>query len=186
MFKKIILILIVIIITSISYKYLLPLFSKSDHIINIDGNEDQYKFKPNDTEGKSFNGDKLKIYEITREKLLPNVEVKSLDEDSKVLSKINTEDGTIISKNKYPSNSIFLQLGSYKTEKKAKNFIRSFKEKNSQLINNLGLNITAANLSERGTYYRVRLGPFSDNKDVFTLCIELKLENNECLIVKDK
>ena len=186
MFKKIILIFIIIIITSTSYKYLLPLFFKSDQIINIDGNEDQYKFKPNDTKGKSFNGDTLQIYEITREKLLPDVEVKSLDENSKVLPKINTEDITIISKNTSPSNGIFLQLGSYKTEEKAKNFVRIFKEKNSQLINNLSLNITSANLPERGTYYRVRLGPFNDNKDIFTLCIDLKLENNECLIVKDK
>ncbi|PPR16459.1 MAG: hypothetical protein CFH33_00710 [Alphaproteobacteria bacterium MarineAlpha9_Bin3] len=186
MFKKIILILILIIISSASYKYLLPVFSKSDQIINIDGNEDQYKFKPNDKEGKSFNGDTLQIYEITREKLLPDVEVKSLDVDLKVLSKINTEDKTIISKNTYSSYDIFLQLGSYKTEEKAKNFIRNFKEKNFQLINNLNLNITSANLPERGTYYRVRLGPFNDNKDIFTLCIDLKLENNECLIVKDK
>ena len=83
-------------------------------------------------------------------------------------------------------DNIYLQLGAYKTIDKANKFVQNFKEKNSKLIQNINFNITSANLKERGTYYRVRLGPFNDNKDIYSLCIDLKLVNNECLIVKDK
>ena len=41
-----------------------------------------------------------------------------------------------------------------------------------------------SSIEERGTYHRIRLGPFNDNKEIYALCIDLKLVNNECLIVK--
>jgi len=70
MLKKIIILIILIILGGISYKYIPNLFSNNDQIIYIDGDEGQYKFSPTDKEGKNFNGESLKIYDITREKLL--------------------------------------------------------------------------------------------------------------------
>jgi hypothetical protein len=78
-----------------------------------------------------------------------------------------------------------LQLGSYKTLDKAKLFIKDFLKVNTKLVKDLKFNIVSAKIEDRGTYFRVRLGPFIDNKEIFSLCIELKLVNNECLIVKD-
>ena len=71
------------------------------------------------------------------------------------------------------SNHIYLQLGAYKTIEKANQFVEIFKEDNSKLIEGLKFYITSADLKERGIYYRIRLGPFEDNKDIYSLCIDL-------------
>ena len=75
--------IILIILGGISYEYIPNLFSNNDQIIYIDGDKDQYKFSPTDKEGKNFNGESLKIYDITREKLLPN------DDETKIISEQN-------------------------------------------------------------------------------------------------
>ena len=69
MLKKIIILIVLIILGGVSYEYIPNLFSKNDQIIYIDGDKDQYKFSPTDKEGKNFNGESLKIYDITRERL---------------------------------------------------------------------------------------------------------------------
>ena len=81
MLKKIIILIVLIILGGVSYEYIPNLFSNNDQIIYIDGDKDQYKFSPTDKEGKNFNGESLKIYDITREKLLPN------DNETKIISK---------------------------------------------------------------------------------------------------
>ena len=179
--KKIILLIFLIIIGGGAYKYIKSLNLNTNSIINIEANEKQYKFKPDDKEGSAFNGESLKIYRSTREKLLPN------DEDNITKKLVNNIDEKvkIINEDLGVKNKIYLQLGSYKTLDKAKLFVKGFLEKNTKLVNNLKLNIVSAKIQDRGTYFRVRLGPFKDNKEIFTLCLELKLVNNECLIVKD-
>ena len=77
MLKKIIILIVLIILGGVSYEYIPNLFSNNDQIIYIDGDKDQYKFSPTDKEGKNFNGESLKIYEITRERLLPNDDDKN-------------------------------------------------------------------------------------------------------------
>ena len=77
MLKKIIILIVLIILGGISYEYIPNLFSNNDQIIYIDGDKDQYKFSPTDKEGKNFNGESLKIYDITRERLLPNDDDKN-------------------------------------------------------------------------------------------------------------
>jgi len=186
MFKKIIVIIILTIICGLAYRYLFPYFLNNNEIVYIEGDKEPYKFKPKDTEGKSFNGDSLRIYDITRERLLPDQDIKILDKASDNLSKIDNENQITEGENTILTNSIYLQLGSFKTLEKAKSFINTFKEKKFQITNNLKLNIISADIPERGTYYRVRLGPFNNNKEIFELCLDLKLVNNECLIVKDK
>ena len=66
MLKKIIILIVLIILGGISYEYIPNLFSNNDQIIYIDGDKDQYKFSPTDKEGKNFNGESLKIYDITK------------------------------------------------------------------------------------------------------------------------
>lgn len=184
MLKKIIILIILIILGGISYKYIPNLFSNNDQIIYIDGDEGQYKFSPTDKEGKNFNGESLQIYDITREKLLPNDDKAKINSEQK--NTIINKDNNTVNEELGESNYIYLQLGAYKTIEKANQFVETFKKDNSKLINNLKFYITSADLKERGIYYRIRLGPFQDNKDIYSLCIDLKLVNNECLIVKDK
>jgi hypothetical protein len=54
------------------------------------------------------------------------------------------------------------------------------------ILNKLNLKIISADLGDRGTYYRVRAGPYNDIKDVYELCLNLNVNDNECLIVQDK
>ncbi|MDG2267947.1 MAG: SPOR domain-containing protein, partial [Alphaproteobacteria bacterium] len=84
------------------------------------------------------------------------------------------------------ANNLFLQLVSYKSLNKAKKLIKFYKESSDPILNKLNLIIVTANLSERGTYYRVRVGPYYDIKEIYKLCLVLNVNNNECLIVKDK
>ena len=164
MLKKIIILIVLIILGGIIYDYIHNLFSNNDQIIYIDGDKDQYKFSPTDKEGKNFNGESLKIYEITRERLLPN------DDETKIISEqkntnINKAKNTV-SEELGVSNYIYLQLGAYKTIEKANLFVENFKKDNSKLVKDLKFYITSADLKERGIYYRIRLGPFKDNKDI--------------------
>ena len=184
MLKKIIFLITLIIIGVITFKYFPNLLSNTNQIVYIDSDDKQYKFAPSDREGKNFNGESLKIYDITREKLLPN------DDKAKIITEqkntnIN-KDNNIVKEELGESNYIYLQLGAYKTIEKANQFVETFKKDNSKLIKDLKFYIISADLKERGIYYRIRLGPFKDNKDIYSLCIDLKLFNNECLIVKDK
>ena len=188
MFKKTVILVLVIISGVLGYKYILPFNINNNVIINIESDEKQYKFKPEDKEGSVFNGESLKIYRSTREKLLPNEKNNyTKKENNKTEELVHKEDEAIkiIKEDLVKNNKIYLQLGSYKTLDKAKLFIRDFLKVNTKLVNNLKFNIVSAKIEDRGTYFRVRLGPFNDKKEIFSLCIELKLVNNECLIVKD-
>ena len=185
MLKKIIFLIALIIIGVIAYKYFPNLLSNTNQIVYIDSDDKQYKFAPSDREGKNFNGESLKIYDITREKLLPNDEDQNSNRSKQENININKAHDTI-SEEILASNHLYLQLGAYKTIEKANQFVEIFKEDNSKLIEGLKFYITSADLKERGIYYRIRLGPFEDNKEIYSLCIDLKLVNNECLIVKDK
>ena len=185
MLKKIIILIVLIILGGISYEYIPNLFSNNDQIIYIDGDKDQYKFSPTDKEGKNFNGESLKIYDITRERLLPNDDDKNKIISEQKNTNINKAKNTV-SEEMGVSNYIYLQLGAYKTIEKANLFVENFKKDNSKLVKDLKFYITSDDLNERGIYYRIILGPFKDTKDIYSICIDLKLVNNECLIVKDK
>ena len=185
MLKKIIFLIALIIIGITSYKYYPNLLSNKNKIIYINSDDKQYKFSPTDREGKNFNGESLKIYDITRERILPNDEDQNINRSNQENININKAQDTV-NEELVVSNHIYLQLGAYKTIEKANQFVEIFKEDNSKLIEDLKFFITSADLKERGIYYRIRLGPFTDNKDIYSLCIDLKLVNNECLIVKDK
>ncbi len=184
MIKKIIVLILFIIVGVISYKYFLTYFPNVNEVINIEADDNQYKFEPNDTEGKNFNGDNLEIYKVTREKLLPPDE-GIIENDIPVTQSFDKNEGDLKDNTELKDNNIYLQLASYKTMDKAKLFVENFKENKLNIIKELGFNIVAAKLENRGTFYRVRLGPFNNNEEILTLCIELRLVNNECLIVKD-
>ena len=156
-------------------------FFNNDEVVNIRPSNPDYKNSPSDKEGQNFVGDSLDIYNITREKLLP-VDVIDNKEDiliekKDIIKNINKENDV---------NNLFLQLVSYKSINKAKELIKFYKDSSDPIRNKLNLIIVTANLSERGTYYRVRVGPYYDIKEIYKLCLVLNVNNNECLIVKGK
>ena len=188
MFKKLALFIVLIVLGYFSFNYYYVQYLNTDEVVNIKGDASNYKFKPIDTDGKNFNGDSLKVYEITREKLLPKEDDNKINNKNEDLPVSNEKDTKVINDKEIQNNKLYLQLGSYTTKEKAKSFIKEFKEKNTAININKNLNfiIVKANLGSRGTYYRIRLGPYNINNEVLSLCLELKLVNNECLIVKDK
>ena len=179
MFKTLIFSLIIIFGVYFIYNsFQLSLFSKSK-VVHIKSNNDNYKSSPIDKEGYNFVGESLSIYNITREKLLPEKVVED-KKDILIEKERNNRIENIITINNY------LQLASYKSIDKAKQLINSYKESSNLILSKLNFNIVTANIVDRGTYYRVRVGPYNDVKDIYKLCLEFKVKDNECLIVKDK
>ena len=184
MFKALIFLIIIIFGVYFIYNsFQLSLFSKSK-VVHIKSNNVNYKSSPIDKEGYNFVGESLSIYNITREKLLPAEAVENKKyavEDKKDIliekERNNTTENIIINN--------YLQLASYKSIDKAKKLINSYKVSSNLILNKLNFNIVSANIVDRGTYYRVRVGPYKDIKDIYKLCLEFKVKDNECLIVKD-
>ena len=160
-------------------------FFSNDEVVNIMSSNPDYKISPYEKEGQNFVGDSLDIYNITREKLLP-VDVIDTKEEILIEEKDIIKNNIINISKENDANNLFLQLVSYKSINKAKKLIKFYKESSDPILNKLNLIIVTANLSERGTYYRVRVGPYDDIKEIYKLCLVLNVNNNECLIVKDK
>ena len=185
MFKILVFLIIIIFGVYLIYNiFQLSLFSKSE-IVHIKSDNSDYKSVPDNKEGFNFVGESLKIYNVTREKILPRVIIEDKNgdiEDKKsipiVKQKIKIKENII--------NNLYLQLASYKNIEKAKQLISSYKESSNLILSKLDFNIVTANISDRGTYYRVRVGPYKDIKDIYKLCLDFKVKDNECLIVKDK
>ena len=185
MFKILVFLIIIIVgVYLINNIFQLSLFSKSE-IVHIKSDNLDYKSIPDNKEGFNFLGDSLKIYNVTREKILPRIVIENKKDKIEVKKpivlekqKVKTQENTI--------SGLYLQLASYKNIEKAKKLISNYKESSNLILSKLNFSITTANISDRGTYYRVRVGPYVDVKDIYKLCLDLKVKNNECLIVKDK
>ena len=178
MFKIIIFLVIVIVGSYFIYDYVHLSFFNDYKLTHIKADNLKYKSMPKNQEGFNFVGDSLEIYGVTREKLLPkevmqNEEVIEIDDINKKETSVNT-------------NNLYVQLASYKTIEKAKKLINEYKMSSNLILNKLNLKIISADLGDRGTYYRVRAGPYNDIKDVYELCLALNVNDNECLIVQDK
>ena len=185
MFK--ILVFLIIIVFGVYFifnAFHLSLFSKNE-IVHIKADNLNYKIMPADKDGFNFIGDSLKIYNVTREKILPREVVKNKKDAVYVKKAIKIEKQKVKIK-KNITNSLYLQLASYKNLEKAKQLISSYKESSNLFLSKLTFHIVTANISDRGTYYRVRVGPYYDVKDIYKLCLGFKVKDNECLIVKDK
>ena len=113
MFK--ILVFLIIIIFGVYFIYnifQLSLFSKSE-IVHIKSDNLDYKSIPDNKEGFNFVGDSLKIYNVTREKILPRIVIENKKDNIEVKKpiileekKVKTQENTI--------NGLYLQLASYK------------------------------------------------------------------------
>ena len=185
MFKVLIFLIIIIFgVYFINNTFQLNLFSKSK-IVHIKTNDLDYKSMPSNKEGFNFVGDSLEIYNITREKILPREVLENKKDDVEVQKTIPILKQKIKIK-KNIINNLYLQLASYKNIEKAKQLISSYKESSNLILSKLDFSIAIANISDRGTYYRVRVGPYNDVKDIYKLCLDFKVKDNECLIVKNK
>jgi len=191
MYKTIIFIIIIISGTLIFYNKIIFSFLKNNNtLVHIKDDNPNYKNNPVDKKGDEFVGDNLKIYKVTREKLLPLDNHKEQVIENKKNIDINDSndqktDSSEVIQSKIKEN-IYLQLASFKTKKKAKLFIKNYKMPSNLKDNKLTFNIISADIENKGTYYRIRIGPYKNLNDVYKLCFDLNINNNECLIIKNK
>ena len=69
-----------------------------------------------------------------------------------------------------------LQIGSYPTEASANAAWTSFQKKHVATLKGYGPDVKSADLGEKGTWYRLRVGPFADKATANAACAKLKEE----------
>lgn len=77
-----------------------------------------------------------------------------------------------------------VQVGSYKTSEEALQSWQKMSGKFGDLLKGFNPNVAAVELGDRGTYHRLRFGPFSDREGATSVCQQLKERKQDCLIVK--
>ncbi|HBM87134.1 MAG TPA: hypothetical protein DD437_01190 [Rhodobiaceae bacterium] len=75
-----------------------------------------------------------------------------------------------------------IQLLSVRSEGAAKTAWANLQTTHSDLLGGETLNIEAADLGERGTFYRVRFGAFDAKADANSVCSVLKAQGQDCLV----
>jgi cell division protein FtsN len=78
---------------------------------------------------------------------------------------------------------IALQIGSYKSEAEARQSWQAFKAKHDAAAG-YQPNVREADLGARGTWYRLRMGPFPDRKSALETCRKLKADGASCLLAQ--
>ena len=76
-----------------------------------------------------------------------------------------------------------VQVTSQKSEAAAMSAFRSMQSRYAQVLGRYQPNVQRADLGDRGTYYRVRVGPFAGD-GASRVCSALKAAGGDCIIVK--
>jgi hypothetical protein len=80
------------------------------------------------------------------------------------------------------SGAYVLQIGSYKSQADAEAAWKSYKTRHAALLSGYSDNIQQADLGEKGTWYRLRIGGFSDREVANALCDRLKADGGACIL----
>jgi hypothetical protein len=75
-----------------------------------------------------------------------------------------------------------LQLGSYPNEALANDAWQVFRTRYGELVGELKNEVTVANLGEKGTWHRLRIGPFPDKPAAIAACDKLKAAGGTCFV----
>jgi cell division septation protein DedD len=75
-----------------------------------------------------------------------------------------------------------VQISSQRTEADARSTFDALKRRFPQILGSYQPSIQPANLGDRGTYYRVRVGPFASRDDATGLCANLKTAGGDCVV----
>jgi cell division septation protein DedD len=77
-----------------------------------------------------------------------------------------------------------LQIGAYKSQADADTAWKSYKAKHAALLSGFSPDVKQADLGEKGTWYRLRIGGLSDKDGASALCDRLKADGGACLLGK--
>jgi cell division septation protein DedD len=82
------------------------------------------------------------------------------------------------------SGNFRIQLGAVRSQEAAQKEWARLQTANKDLLGKFGLNVSQANLGDRGTFFRIQSGPVGDQKAASELCTKLKARNVSCIVVK--
>jgi hypothetical protein len=81
--------------------------------------------------------------------------------------------------------AFLVQIASYRDQASAAEAWHKLGAKHSDLVSSLTPDFQTADVPGKGTYYRLRLGPFATQADAIAMCSALKARKQECLVVKN-
>jgi len=74
-----------------------------------------------------------------------------------------------------------LQIGAFKSQAEAETAWKTYRAKHAALLSGYSENIQQADLGEKGTWYRLRVGGFADREVASALCDRLKADGGACI-----
>lgn len=78
-----------------------------------------------------------------------------------------------------------VQVTSQRSEADARTAYSSLQRKFPQVLGPYQPSIQTANVGDRGTYYRVRVGPFASSSDASTVCNNLRAAGGDCVVARN-
>ncbi|MBT4006997.1 MAG: hypothetical protein HOM66_03175 [Rhodospirillales bacterium] len=83
-----------------------------------------------------------------------------------------------------PKGAFQIQLSAVRSSKGAKALAKRTRTAHNKILGNVKIFIVRANLGKRGTYYRLRAGPFSTRAKAAAVCGKLAARKASCIVVK--
>jgi cell division protein FtsN len=83
-----------------------------------------------------------------------------------------------------PSGGVVLQIGAYKSQADADAAWKAYKAKHAALLSGYANDVQQADLGEKGTWYRLRIGGLSNKEVAAALCDRLKADGGACILGK--
>ena len=80
------------------------------------------------------------------------------------------------------SGSYMLQIGAFKSQAEAAAAWKTYQGKHAALLSGYSDNVQQADLGEKGTWYRLRIGGFADKEVATALCDRLKADGGACML----
>jgi cell division septation protein DedD len=77
-----------------------------------------------------------------------------------------------------------VQLASMGSSDLARRHWELLRAKNAELLGDMTLTLEEANLGSRGTFYRIQIGPFPNEATAQDMCLQLKAQRLDCLVVR--
>jgi cell division protein FtsN len=81
-----------------------------------------------------------------------------------------------------PTGTYVLQIGAYKSQADADTAWKTYKAKHGALLSGYSDDIQQADLGEKGTWYRLRIGGLSNKEVATALCDRLKADGGACIL----
>jgi cell division protein FtsN len=82
------------------------------------------------------------------------------------------------------AGAYLLQIGSYKSAAEADASWHAFSAKHAALVGGYSSNVKMADLGDKGVWYRLRIGPFSDKASANALCEKIEADGGNCFLAR--